>query len=819
MPTNSPRRGAHRRALILTTAAAVAVGFWLLRPAGDEAGALRPEAGGGVPAVPAQHGGRVAGVADPAAAGGPAVPPPAPVAGAGPRAPLPPTTGRAIWFGFPDGPPSEVPAVRDPRGPGAEVRALLEAHRDALGLDGIPGELRVAREFDSISGHHLRLTQFYEGLEVEDSEVSSHIGPDGRPLLVAADAFDVRGVPTTPVVAAAEAATAARAVLDDVVAGADDPADTPDAADTPAAPAVVVRDPRLVIVPFAKSGRLAWRVDVKSAAQSSRLWIDARDGSLVRERDLRRAADGVADVFDPNPVYTSRNGLLRDRRDSDAEILAVERKRVTLRRLDGTGALRGDYADLSRSLGHEFRANLDWTRVSRAAPLFEAVMCYHHVDTIQARLQSIGITGVNASRQDIDAHATPDDQSFYDGIDDTLNFGDGGVDDGEDADIIHHEYGHAIQDDQVVGFGATLEGGALGEGFSDYLAVWMRISGDDRFDAAVGSWDATSYSRKNPPALRRVDGDKRYPKSVVHEVHDDGEIWSRFLWDLAHEIGFDEATQVVIGSHDLLNANARFLQGASAVISANIAIRGGADDAEIRELLRVRGLPYSNAPRPAPPEDAFEPNDFADSAAPIVAGDYQSLLLADDDWYSVTADPFRRIVVTSTFDSDAIDLDLALHRADGAFLTGSDSAGYTESVEATAGSGGATFLVRAFRGGGSTSARGYRLIISDAPLETLPTGPALVRSVESVGTYAFRIAVPDAKVGGRITISSDRKAGGAVNDLRVTSPSGVVADFGQGRRPTGARTSVRIDEPGEWFVELRPRAGSGKFAVRAKFGR
>jgi Zn-dependent metalloprotease len=44
------------------------------------------------------------------------------------------------------------------------------------------------------------------------------------------------------------------------------------------------------------------------------------------------------------------------------------------------------------------------------------------------------------------------------------------VDDAEDADVIVHEYGHAIQADQVPGFGAGGDAGGMGEGFGDYLA-------------------------------------------------------------------------------------------------------------------------------------------------------------------------------------------------------------------------------------------------------------------------------------------------------------------------------------------------------------
>ena len=51
-----------------------------------------------------------------------------------------------------------------------------------------------------------------------------------------------------------------------------------------------------------------------------------------------------------------------------------------------------------------------------------------------------------------------------------LRFGKGGVDDAEDAEVILHEYGHAIHDSQNFSF-ATEEAGAISEGFGDYWAV------------------------------------------------------------------------------------------------------------------------------------------------------------------------------------------------------------------------------------------------------------------------------------------------------------------------------------------------------------
>ena len=62
-------------------------------------------------------------------------------------------------------------------------------------------------------------------------------------------------------------------------------------------------------------------------------------------------------------------------------------------------------------------------------------------------------SGINDRTQVAVADAFRDDNSFYSPATRRIKYGSGGVDDAEDADVILHEYGHAMQDDQVRGFG------------------------------------------------------------------------------------------------------------------------------------------------------------------------------------------------------------------------------------------------------------------------------------------------------------------------------------------------------------------------------
>ena len=104
-------------------------------------------------------------------------------------------------------------------------------------------------------------------------------------------------------------------------------------------------------------------------------------------------------------------------------------------------------------------------------------MAYYWVTQAQKYIQSLGfgstLPAVNKRQQLLRIDQFGGDNSFFrDGTKKlTITLGKGGVDDAEDAEVIVHEYGHSVQDNQVPGFGTTPEAGAIGEAFGDYLAV------------------------------------------------------------------------------------------------------------------------------------------------------------------------------------------------------------------------------------------------------------------------------------------------------------------------------------------------------------
>ena len=118
--------------------------------------------------------------------------------------------------------------------------------------------------------------------------------------------------------------------------------------------------------------------------------------------------------------------------------------------------------------------------------------------------------------------------------------------------MVLHEYGHAVHFAQGFSF-STDEAGAISEAFGDYLAVTVseavraRLGRPASSDpACVADWDAVSYTSTEPHCLRRVDLDLHYPEDLRGEVHADGRIWSRALWDLRGALGARVADTVVL---------------------------------------------------------------------------------------------------------------------------------------------------------------------------------------------------------------------------------------------------------------------------------
>jgi MYXO-CTERM domain-containing protein len=355
----------------------------------------------------------------------------------------------------------------------------------------------------------------------------------------------------------------------------------------------------------AATARWALRVRLATAAPAHdwELWLDPATGATYRQQDQLVRLTGTGQVYDPNPVVELNDTSLRDNNDQRSPTLDAARKGVDLRRLTSPSVLLGQWVDAQGPQGQPRATSATRTfEYYRDDPGFEQVMAYYHLDRVQEHIEgALGFADVDNRVQVVYADGQSDDNSHYSPFDKAITYGAGGVDDAEDADILVHEYGHSVQDDQVPGYGGGDEG-AMGEGFGDYLSGSMIASlapGGD--PACIGEWDSTFYSGTNPPCLRRLDSTKHYPEAADGEVHDDGELWSASLWEARGRWGAGVADTLVLETHFALSNSETFAQVAAQVELTDQTLYAGAHRAELRRIFVAHGLSRALATPPSAP--------------------------------------------------------------------------------------------------------------------------------------------------------------------------------------------------------------------------
>ncbi len=367
-------------------------------------------------------------------------------------------------------------------------------------------------------------------------------------------------------------------------------------------------------------GRIARRVIVEERPlEPFARDYDVATGALIRSVPMFFHAK-PARVFDPNPVVTLDDPTLQDRNDISSAVPEQSYRTVELLDLAPSGPLAGPHVKLvdrqSPNIAPpEASSSLLF---DRAADGFEDVNVYFHIDRTQRHLQSLGYTGsrgIAVYAIEADAHsASGADNSFFlpSGTrfaEGTLHFGEGGTDDAEDADLIVHEYGHAILEWIAPGtFGGafTSESRALSEGFGDYWAYSTHVaqrlaSGRDPF--CFADWDARCWEddasqkcgyQPGSDCLRRLDSTHTmadYERTGGSGVeHRNGTIWSSALREIHQQLGRTVTDTIVIESLFDVPPHPTFAVMARRMIEADRLLFSGAHTQTICAPMVSRGV-------------------------------------------------------------------------------------------------------------------------------------------------------------------------------------------------------------------------------------
>ena len=486
--------------------------------------------------------------------------------------------------------------------PEDSIKAFLRANADELQFWVSDENLKVIQDIETSSRRIIRYQQLHDGIPVFDATVIVQLDKSNR-----VKQLDLGHIHRVRIVApagdqkltAAKAKKAASDLLGDFKLRQK------------------IDNPKEIYYPTANGVRLAYLVMIptKEPLHDWQIIVDAFSGEILKQDDLIvYMPNGQGLVFDPNPVVTAEDNTFRDPTatvatcgfagtpiaDINAEQVTRTLRDITLSggkyKLEGTYVKMRNYGPPDIAPPEEANAN-DFN-YSSADNGFEAVMVYYHIDTIQRYIQSLGITTAHNSQIEADAH---DSSGSYTGawfspIDGGIHFGNSGnckPDRAEDADAMIHEYGHAIQNDQVPGWGQKnpttdrWETRAMGEGFCDILAC-VYFAPEHQFQQEVFE----DWCFADEGGMRLVNGTKIYPDDWLAPVwtgtrwynqeHPNGEIWSAALWNIYLSIGGnsitnlakrqaarDELLRTVIQSHDLVAANSTIPDAAEAFMDTN----------------------------------------------------------------------------------------------------------------------------------------------------------------------------------------------------------------------------------------------------------
>ncbi|MCB1059382.1 MAG: M36 family metallopeptidase [Calditrichaeota bacterium] len=470
---------------------------------------------------------------------------------------------------------------------------FLSAHKDWLGMAPTKDGLQVARSAESPGGYHVTFERVINGVRVYPGNAVVSFDRDMYATFYFSSLylFD-NTVVTTPAISSSMAIQIAKSYVE------------------PQTEAIFGPETDLVV--WAGDNRdfaLCWRVLVNYSEESDaggdwEIMVEASSGAILRAKDIAMAVNGTGYVFDPNPIVTSGMPYgstgLTDNNDADSPQLTAQRFNRTLLDISsfplfGTTYyyLTGPYCDIddieAPTIAPVIQAGSSAFNYTRSADAFEDVVTYYHIDKSQRWMRSLGFLSIQNAPLPCDPHAENFScNAHYHPSGNYLTFGQGSstsdADAAEDADVVLHEYGHAIHNSITPGWGGGDEG-RLGEGWGDYWANSYSRS----VSTYGGNW-VVNWALQPCFGGRSMQAGLHYPEDNTG-VHYGGQIWSQALHDA--EININSRTvmnKVSLQSYYYYGTGASMLTAANAVITADQNLYSGSHVGGITTSFVARGL-------------------------------------------------------------------------------------------------------------------------------------------------------------------------------------------------------------------------------------
>ena len=332
------------------------------------------------------------------------------------------------------------------------------------------------------------------------------------------------------------------------------------------------------------------------------------NGEIIYNQDLHKyhSAGGPNDsivsvsIFEPDPLSSAQEpyGLpYADDYDKNNPQLQAEIKfrNTVMVYADGLFHTENDFVkirDFSKPNIASASSVSSQMHYTRDNSFFEDVNVVYHITNHRQHLTGLGYPNLPSYKIEVDPHAlSGSDQSFFStaGTPFRLYMGEGGVDDAEDADVILHEFSHAVIFEASPSSSITIERGCIEEALCDYFAASYSSSITSYNSSRVFNWDS---GEGQIWAGRSVQSEKYYGQLSFKNgnYYSNTDVIASCLMTIYGEIGRAKTDELVLEALFNLTGNTTMPDFAGFMLITDTALNNGVHSSIITNAFSQRNI-------------------------------------------------------------------------------------------------------------------------------------------------------------------------------------------------------------------------------------
>ncbi len=372
---------------------------------------------------------------------------------------------------------------------------------------------------------------------------------------------------------------------------------------------------------------------------------------IISQADLHRYLRGPNDsivsvkVFTPDPVSSAQVSYaapyIDDNDQTNAQLEAEQKtKSLVVAYESGAYQAKNDYVEIVDFSAPNIAPVTSATKqmyYTRDQSGFEDMNVMYHITSQKEHMIALGYPNIPNYTIMVDPHAINGaDQSFFStaSVPGKLYFGEGGVDDAEDADVVIHEYMHSVMYVASPSTTTITERGCIEEAIGDYFAASYSRTINNYNEGWVFNWDGHNEFWPGREVFSTKDyGQESFKNNNIYSHTD---LFASPLMEINKKLGRNMADALLLEAIFNLTQNTTMPQMAGYIILSDSLLNNGVNYQVIYDaFVRRNIIPTISLGEYASAKDliqVFNTFDFA-SGGPLMIRSNEFLISS----YTITA--------------------------------------------------------------------------------------------------------------------------------------------------------------------------------------